>query len=161
MESSSLGQKIREITEKAAAARGLEFVHSELAGTKRNAVLRIFVDKPGGVTIDDCGELSRDVEAILDEIDLIPSAYVLEVSSPGLERELYDIDDFRKFTGKKARVKTNVEIGGRRSFKGTIESVDGDSVQFADKAVGSISIPYAAVTKANLVFDLADDLQRK
>jgi ribosome maturation factor RimP len=93
----SIAGKIREIALKAASDRGLEFVHSEIAGTKRNAVVRIFVDKPGGVTIDDCSTLSRDVEAVLDELDVIPSAYVLEVSSPGLERELYSIDDFRKF----------------------------------------------------------------
>lgn len=156
----STGEKIREIASKAASERGLEFVHSEIAGTKRNAVVRIFVDKTGGVTIDDCSLLSRDVEAVLDELDVIPSAYVLEVSSPGLERELYSIDDFRKFVGSRARIKTNTEIGGRKSFKGTIDAVDDNLIRFTDRSIGEISFPYDAVSKANLLFDIMDDLKK-
>ncbi len=160
MDNSSLSQKLRDIAEKAAKARGLEFVHSEIAGTKRNAVVRVFVDKPGGVNIDDCGELSRDIEAVLDEVDIIPSAYVLEVSSPGLERELYSIEDFKRFAGKKARMKTTAEILGRRSFKGTIVAVEGNSITFDDRSVGTFDVDHASVAKANLVFDLADDLKQ-
>lgn len=157
---SSTAEKIRDIARRAAEARGLEFVHAEIAGTKRNAVVRVFVDRSGGITIDDCGELSRDIEAVLDEVDIIPSAYVLEVSSPGLERELYSIDDFRKFTGKNARVKISEEIDGRKSFKGTIEGVDGETVLFRDRSVGEVSFLYSAVVKANLVYDVADDLKK-
>jgi ribosome maturation factor RimP len=156
----SMADKIREIAIKAASDRGLEFVHSEIAGTKRNAVVRIFVDKDGGVTIDDCSMLSRDVEEVLDEHDIIPSAYVLEVSSPGLERELYSIDDFRKFVGSQARVKTKMEISGRKTFKGSIDAVEGEAIRFTDRAVGEISFPYEAVSKANLLFDIADDLKK-
>lgn len=155
-----LSEKISAIAQRAANAHGLEFVHSEVAGTKRNAVVRVFVDKPGGVTLDDCGELSRDIEAVLDEVDIIPSAYVLEVSSPGLERELYSVDDFRKFAGRKARLKTNVEFEGRKSFKGAIVAVEADEIIFDDRSVGEVRIPYSSVTKANLVYDLAEDLNR-
>lgn len=156
----SADEKIREIAKTAAVERGLDFVHSEIAGTKRNAVVRIFVDKPGGVTIEDCSLLSRDVEAILDEMDVIPSAYVLEVSSPGLERELYSLEDFRKFVGSKARLKLNIEIGGRKNFRGTIDSVEDDLIRFTDRSIGEISFPYEAVSKANLLFDITDDLKK-
>ena len=161
MEREQIESRLREIAKGAAEAKGLEFVHSEIAGTKRNAVVRVFVDKPGGVTLDDCSEVSRDIEGVLDLEDIIPSSYVLEVSSPGLERELYSIDDFVKFTGEKARMKTREPIDGRKAFKGVITGVDGDSIVFEDRAVGSVTVPYSNVAKANLVFDLSEELKRK
>ena len=161
MERQQIESRIREISKSAADAKGLEFVHSEVAGTKRNAVVRVFVDKPGGVTLDDCSELSRDIEGVLDIEDVVPSSYVLEVSSPGLERELYSIGDFQKFTGKAARIKTVEAIDGRKTFKGSIISVDGENILFDDKTVGQITIPYSNVSKANLVFDLSEELKRK
>lgn len=139
----------------------LEFVHAEVAGTKRNMVVRIFVDKEGGVTLDDCGTASRAIEEILDANDIIPVAYVLEVSSPGLERELYSLDDFRKFAGKTVRVKTSEEFAGKKQFKGTLEGVSDETVTVSDRQAGSIELPYAKVKKANLVFDLAEELKKK
>src|SRR5688500_5468331 len=96
-------ETVRKIKEGVAGESGIEVVHIDLAGTKRDAVLRIFIDKEGGVTIDDCSSVSRGIEAVLDADDnLIPSKYVLEVSSPGIERELYSLNDFRKFSGQLA-----------------------------------------------------------
>ncbi|HBE81920.1 MAG: ribosome maturation factor RimP [Blastocatellia bacterium] len=160
METSSISQRIRQIAMTASSQKGLEFVHAEVAGTKRNPVVRVFVDKPGGVTVEDCGELSRSIEAVLDADDFIPSAYVLEVSSPGLERELYSLDDFKKFIGRKARIKTTDEIDSRKAFKGTIETVEGDEIVFSDRTADVVRIPYGIVKKANLVFDIADDLRK-
>lgn len=161
MNTSAITEKITAIAKDAAERNGLEFVHADITGTKRNPVLRIFVDKDGGITVDDCGKISREVEAVLDADDLIPTAYVLEVSSPGLERELYSLADFRKFTGRKARLKTSVEVNGRKAFKGTIEAVDNEDVIFNDRGVAEVRIPYSSVTKANLVYDMADDLKHK
>lgn len=160
MSTSATAEKVRAVAKEAAETSGLEFVHAEMSGTKRNPLLRIFVDKEGGVTVDDCGDLSRKIEAVLDADDLIPTAYVLEVSSPGLERELYSLDDFKKFVGKKARLKTSAEIEGRKAFKGSIEAVDGEEIVFNDRSISEVRIPYSAVTKANLVYDMAEDLKK-
>lgn len=161
MDREFVGRKISEIASGVSARLGLEFVHSELAGTKRNATVRVFVDKEGGLTIDDCADASRAIEAEMDALDLIPDAYVLEVSSPGLERELYSIDDFRKFAGKKVRLKLESEIGGAKSLKGTIAAVKGSEITFVDDRLGELAIGYEKVKKANLVFDINDDLKKK
>jgi ribosome maturation factor RimP len=160
MDQGSIERRIRDIAKAAAEAKKLEFVHAELAGTRRNAVVRVYIDKPGGVTIDECGDLSRDIEAVLDIEDLIPSSYVLEVSSPGLERELYSLDDFLKFTGNRVKVKTRADIQGRRTFKGFIVGVADEEIRLDDGTAGEVTIPHSEVAKANLVFDLAEELKR-
>ncbi len=90
-----------------------------MVGTQRKPSVRIFIDKPEGVTLDDCSNMSRRVEAVLDAEDFIPTAYNLEVSSPGLERELYSLKDFEKFAGNLAKVKTTlIRLTGRKIFAG-------------------------------------------
>jgi ribosome maturation factor RimP len=102
---SSIVERIDKIAGKAARENGVEFVHSEIVGNRRNKTVRIFIDKPEGVSIEDCTNVSRAVEAVIDAEDFIPSAFVLEVSSPGLERPLFTLADFTRFAGKKAKVK--------------------------------------------------------
>ena len=79
--------------------------------------VRIYIDKPEGVTLEDCSTVSRAIEAVIDADDFIPAPYVLEVSSPGLERPLFSIQDFEKFAGKKAKVKTSEAIDGPGKFQ--------------------------------------------
>ncbi len=161
MDREEIVNAVRSAARKVSEAHDLEFVHAEVAGTKRNMVVRIFVDKDGGVTLDDCGKASKAIEEMLDADDTIPVAYVLEVSSPGLERELYSIDDFRKFAGKTVRVKTSAEFAGKKQFKGTLEGVSDELVTVNDRQAGIVELPYDKVTKANLVFDLAEELKNK
>ena len=156
----SIDSRIRSIAEKAAAEKGLEFVHLELAGTKRNQVVRIYIDKPGGVTVEDCSDVSRGVEAAMDADDFMPGPYVLEVSSPGLDRELYSLADFQKFVGSKAKAKVRAAEGGTKSYNGRILAVDGDEITFEDRSEGEVRFTYSAVAKANLKFDIQDDLKR-
>ena len=156
----SIDSKIRGIAEKAAAEKGLEFVHLELAGTKRNQVVRIYIDKPGGVTVEDCSDVSRSVEEAMDGDDFMPGPYVLEVSSPGLDRELYSLADFQRFVGNKATAKVRSAEGGAKSYNGRIVAVDGEEITFEDRSEGEVKFPYSAVTKANLKFDIQDDLKR-
>ena len=156
----SIESRIRSIAEQSAASHGLEFVHLELAGTKRNQVVRIFIDKPGGVTVEDCSDVSRSVEAVMDADDFMPSPYVLEVSSPGLDRELYSLADFQKFTGSKAKAKVRGADGSAKSYNGRILAVDGDEITFEDRSEGEVKFPYSAVAKANLKFDIKDDLKK-
>lgn len=159
MGSVSIEERIQEIARRLAVENLLDFVHAEVAGSKRNPLVRIFIDKDSGVTIDDCSNFSRKIEAVLDADDFIPTAYVLEVSSPGLERELYNLQDFIKFSGSLAKIKTNQPINGQKNFSGRIVSVKGAEIIFADKTNGEVSFPYNAVAKANLEIDLEEELR--
>lgn len=153
-------ERVREIAAGAADEKNLELVHVEMVGAASNPTVRIFIDKPGGVTLDDCSELSRSVEAVLDAEDFIPSAYTLEVSSPGLERGLYRLEDFERFAGNPAKVKTVEPVNGQKNFRGRIIEVKDGEIVFEDKTSGTVRFPYAAVAKANLEIDFDEELKR-
>lgn len=161
MDKQAISDRLRTIAETVAAEAGVEFVHSEIAGTRRDLTARIFIDKPGGVTIDDCSEFSRKTEAILDADDFIPAAYVLEVSSPGIERELYSLQDFEKFTGRQAKVKTAAAIDGQKVFSGRIVGIEDGDIVLEDKTRGVIRFPYSSVAKANLKIDLGEEFRTR
>ena len=161
MDNLSIDGRIKEIAAKAAAENGVEFVHCEILGAKRNMTVRVYIDKPGGVSVEDCAQVSRRMEETLDADDLIPTAYLLEVSSPGLERELYSVDDFRKFTGQKAKVKLTSPVNGQKVFIGQIAGVDGEEILFSDKVHGEIRFPHAEVAKANLRVDLEQEFKKR
>ena len=161
MEKHLITDRVSAIAAKVAADIGIELVHVDISGTKRDAVLRIFIDKEGGVTIDDCSNVSKGIEAVLDEEDFIPSRYVLEVSSPGIERELYSLDDFRRFQGHLAKVKSRAGVDGQKTFVGDIVSVDEDTITIEDRTRGTVELPYSDVDKANLKIDLSKEFGRK
>ena len=161
MENGEINERLKVIAAGAAEENGTEFVHSEISGTKRNLVLRIYIDKPDGVTIEDCSNVSRAIENVLDVEDFIHTSYVLEVSSPGLERGLYTLDDFEKFIGQKAKVKTSMEIDSQKNFAGTIAGVEDAKVVLEDGTRGMVRIPYDAITKANLKVDLNEEFKKR
>ena len=152
-------ERVRKIAEQVAEARSLELVHVDIAGTKRDALVRVYIDKEGGVTLEDCSGVSRGMEDILDSDDFIPSRYVLEVSSPGIERELYSLSDFVKFTGHLAKVKTKAEIDGQKTFVGTITGTEGDTISIEDRTKGIVSMNYSDIDKANLKIDLLKEFK--
>lgn len=152
-------ERVEKIAGNATEDAGLELVHVEIGGTGRKPTVRIFIDKPDGVTLEDCSLVSQRVGKILDEEDFIPSAYTLEVSSPGLERGLYNLKDFQKFAGEMAKVKTNEAIGGQKNFSGKITGVEGQDIIFEDKTGGTVTIPHNIVTKANLQIDFEEELK--
>jgi ribosome maturation factor RimP len=158
-EDSSIEGRVREVAARAAAERGLELVHVEFAGGARAPVVRVFIDKPGGVTHEDCTEVSRHLGTVLDVEDFIPDTYTLEVSSPGLERGLYSLADFERFAGRPARVKSRSAIGGQRNFRGRIEGVEGEEILFDDRTNGRARIPFAEVAKANLEIDVEEEFR--
>jgi len=160
-ETGTIGKQVEQIAVSVTEPAGIEFVHCEIAGTKRNPTVRLIIDKPGGVTLEDCAQVSRDVEAILDRDDFIPTSYVLEVSSPGIERELYVLSDFERFSGSNVRVKTNRPIGGQRNFSGTILGVKDGEIELEDRTNGQVRIPFEAITKANLIVDVTEDLRKR
>jgi ribosome maturation factor RimP len=161
MDKHSMGDRIEKIALAAAVSHGVELVHTDIGGTKRDMVVRIFIDKPGGVSVEDCSDVSRAIEATLDEEDFIPSHYVLEVSSPGIERELYSAADFAKFAGRQAKVKMEAGIDGQKTFTGTIIGVEGEEIVFEDKTRGPIRFMFGDVAKANLRIDLTEEFKRR
>src|SRR6266581_4751688 len=114
---------IHAIVERVAASLGVEVVEVELRGGGKARMLRIFIDKPGGVTHEDCANLSREVGTILDVEDVIPGAsYLLEVSSPGLDRKLIRPADYERFTGSRVKLTTRQPVNGSHHFEGRLES---------------------------------------
>jgi ribosome maturation factor RimP len=155
----SVESRVREITRRVAEEHGLELVHVEFAGGPRSPAVRIFIDKPGGVTHSDCSQVSTHVGTVLDVEDFIPGAYTLEVSSPGLERGLYAVGDYERFAGKMAKMKTRGAIGGQRNFRGRILGVEGGDVLFDDKTSGRVRVPFSEVAKANLEIDVEEEFR--
>src|ERR1700736_5244409 len=122
--------QVREIAERVGASSGLEVVEVEMRGAGKSRRLRIVIDRPGsldqpgGVTHEDCANLSREVSTILDVEDVVPGgSYSLEVSSPGLDRKLTRPADFERFTGSRVKLTTRNPVDGTRYFEGRLESV--------------------------------------
>src|SRR5215204_3202262 len=156
-----VNERVHEMAADVAAENNLELVHVEEKGTGKSRTLRVFIDKPEGVSIEDCSTVSRQLSDLLDAEDLIRTEYILEVSSPGLERELYSLKDFEKFAGSLARVKTKMPINGQKHFRGRILRVEGEEIFFDDRTNKEVSFSYDAVAKANLEFDLEAELKSK
>ncbi len=155
--------RVREVVERVAASNGLEVVQVELRGGGKARMLRITIDKPSGVTHEDCANVSREVGTILDVEDAVPGgSYLLEVSSPGLDRELLRPADYQRFTGSLVKLTTRQPVSGNRHFEGRLESfregrltldVSTARKKFrpADSATQKLEIELANVEKANLV----------
>jgi len=150
-------EKVREITERVAADYGLEVVEVELRGGGKARMLRIFIDKPEGVTHEDCANLSREVGAILDVEDVVPGgAYTLEVSSPGLDRKLLKPADYERFKGSLVKVVTREPVNGSKNLEGRLEDyLDGRitlEIPAKKKQPASrVELQLSNVERANLV----------
>lgn len=156
----SVAERIKEIAEQAAIDHGLELVHAEVAGPDGHPVVRVFIDKPGGVTHDDCSEVSTQIGTVLDVEDFIHSAYTLEVSSPGIERGLYKLADYERFAGSQAKLKTSTPIRNQRNFRGRIAGIEGGNVVFDDRTSGRVTVPFASIAKANLEVDVESEFRK-
>ena len=160
MGSGSVEDRIQAIAERVATDHGLELVHAEVAGPENKPIVRVFIDKPGGVTHEDCAEVSLHVGTILDVEDFIHASYTLEVSSPGLERGLYKQADYERFAGQEAKLKTRLPINGQRNFRGRLLGLEAGEVIFEDRTNGNVRIPFAVIKSANLEVDVSQDLRR-
>ncbi len=135
-----------------------ELVDLQLQQDGRQLALRLFIDKPGGITLDNCVTVSREVSAILEIEDPIKTAYRLEVSSPGMDRPLKKPTDFERFAGQKVKLKTlhlldpDQRGNSRKTFVGTLLGFEDDHVRLeqSDKAGGLALIPLVEIEKANL-----------
>ena len=115
----SLEASITTLAEQVAASLGMEIIRAEIKGGGGRSIVRIFIDQPGGISLNDCERFSKQFSVLLDVEDLIPSSYTLEVSSPGLDRPLVKEADFRRFKGKKAKVRTRTPIEGQKRLQGS------------------------------------------
>lgn len=153
-------EKIREIADRVAADLGLEVVEVELRGGGKARMLRITIDKPEGVTHEDCANLSREVGTILDVEDIVPgSSYTLEVSSPGLDRKLLKTSDYERFSGSLVKLILHEPVDGQKHLEGRLESLRDGRITLEIPAKKKqeprkLEIELANVDKANLVPEL-------
>jgi ribosome maturation factor RimP len=160
MASSSVEERVRTIAERVAIENGLELVHTEVAGPDNKPIVRIFIDKPNGVTHQDCSEVSLHVGTVLDVEDFIHASYTLEVSSPGIERGLYKLRDYARFAGSLAKLRTRKPINGQRNFRGRLLGIDGEDVLLDDRTSGRVTVPFEVIAKANLEMDVNAEFKR-
>jgi len=148
-------EHVRQIAERVTASQGLELVELEFRGGGKARMLRLFIDKPGGVTHEDCAFVSREFGTILDVEDVIPGSYTLEVSSPGLDRKLMKPADFERFAGSLIRLVARETVEGSRHFEGRLQGLrDGRvALEVGSKKMPAhtVEIDLSNIEKANLV----------
>jgi ribosome maturation factor RimP len=150
----ALVSQISEIAERVGRSEGIEIVEVQFLGGGGSRMLRIYIDKPEGVTHADCEFVSQQVGTILDVEDVIPGArYTLEVSSPGVERKLTKPADFQRFAGQKAKIVLADAIENQKHWEGTIRSLDGNVVVLEPSEGKLVQIPLDRVRRANLKFE--------
>jgi ribosome maturation factor RimP len=150
-------EKIRQLIEPVLEEENMDLIDIECLRMKTRWIVRIFLDKEGGITLDDCSGISRQVGDILDVYDIPPDPYTLEVSSPGLDRPLTRDKDFIKYRGCKVRIRTDEKIDGIRNFHGELIDYlteDGKKILMINVAGKTYCIPRDSVVKAHLEYEL-------
>ncbi len=165
----SIAEKVTSLVEPVLARDGYELVEVEWLRQGGRWTLRLFIDKAGGVQIDDCQAVSRTVEPMLDVEDFIEPAYDLEVSSPGLDRPLRKPKDFERFAGQRVQVKAYGPVAGtapgqagRKHWTGALKGFDATAAAVLVDVDGVLHrIPHDQIAKAHLEYDVEADLRRK
>ena len=150
-------EKVRAIAERVAAGYGLDVFDVQFRREAPGMVLRIRLDRPGpaakeedSVSVGDCANVSRDLSAIFDVEEVVPTAYTLEVSSPGLDRPLRGADDYRRFTGRLAKVVMREKVDGQGFFRGRLAGVDGEDLLIDGEDHKRHRVPLGVISRANL-----------
>jgi ribosome maturation factor RimP len=148
---SNLQEQIQKLLDPIVASLGLTLWDLELKKEGPQWLLRIYIEREaGGVSLNDCETVSRDLGAVLDVEDIIPHAYTLEVSSPGLDRSLTKPDHYRKCLGQQVRIKTYQAINGEKVFKGRLADLEGTVIVLETEKGEALRVPIADVAKASL-----------
>jgi len=149
--------KIKELVE----GLGYEFVGIEFTAESGRNIMRVYIDSLGGILISDCEEVSKRIDLLLDEHDeKIPKKFFLEVSSPGIERPLFEVKDYVRYKGNRVKVRLRSALQGRKSFKAVIEDVEGDRIFFkVEEEV--LCVPISFVSKCNLISDELEKFSSK
>jgi ribosome maturation factor RimP len=144
------GDELAKLLEPTVERLGYELVDLEVRLGGKGGLVRVFIDKPEGIDLDDCETVSRAVSALLDVEDPVPGNYNLEVSSPGLDRKLTKVEHFQRFEGEIVKVQMRFPIEGRRRFRGTLVSSDDENI-VVDVDGESHSLPLKTIDTARLV----------
>lgn len=147
-------QKLRQILTSVVEAMGYEWVGMEFHSSHPNGLLRIYIDSETGITLDDCQRVSHQLSGVLDVEDPIAGRYILEVSSPGLDRPLFEAKHFERFTGSQARLQLRVLLEGRRKLTGCLLGMRGGEVVIMDNEGREWQVPLEQVEKARLAPEL-------
>jgi ribosome maturation factor RimP len=149
--------QVRAMASRVAGTYGLEVFDVQLRRESGGMVLRVQIDRPGpaasaedSVSVGDCAHVSRDLSAILDVEDIVTTAYILEVSSPGLDRPLRHADDYRRFSGRRAKLVMREAVDGQSYFKGRLGGVDDNAVLIDADDGRRHRVPIGVITRANL-----------
>ena len=148
----SITEQVAGLVEPSLEDMGFELVDVEYLSVHGKWVLRLYIDKEGGVTLDDCASVSREIGDLIDIKDVIVHQYVLEVSSPGLDRPLKKEKDFERAIGKKIKVKTITAVEGRRNYIGYLRNFQ-EGILYMELESGRVHLPWKDVDKANLVYE--------
>ena len=144
------GEELTKLLEPAVEQLGYELSDLEVKVGGRHGVIRLFIDKADGVGLEDCETVSRQVSALLDVEDPVPGHYVLEVSSPGLDRRLTKVEHFERFMGEDIRVKLRIPLSGRVNFRGALRAVDEENIE-VEVDGESHRLPMATIQSARLI----------
>ena len=157
MAAETVVEQVRALAARVAAGRGLEIFDVQFRREAPGMVLRVQIDRPGpaataqeSVSVEDCAHVSRELSAILDVDDVVPTAYTLEVSSPGLDRPLRRPDDYRRFAGRTAKIVMRQRVDGQGFFKGKLGGLDGTDVLIEADDRKTHRVPLDVITRANL-----------
>lgn len=148
-----LKDKVRQLAEPVVTAEGMDLIHVECLKMQMRWIIRLFLDKENGVTLDDCTAVSNQMGDIFDIHDLVNGPYTLEVSSPGFDRPISRDQDFVKYRGSKVNIRTSIKIEGVKNFHGTLANFieeNGQKLVIVEVSGRNYRIPKAEVVKANL-----------
>jgi ribosome maturation factor RimP len=154
MDTRAIVQKVEEILTPLLADEGFSLVDVEYKFEHGGWVLRVLIDRKGGITLDACARVSREFGQLLDVGNTMPATYRLEVSSPGLDRPLKNEADFILYTGRQVRIKTTDPVSGRRNFKGALLGCTEGKIMVKVEGSDVFSIPLASICKANLELEV-------
>jgi ribosome maturation factor RimP len=150
----SKAEIIQKLVEPVINALGYQLWGLEYLGQGKHTLLRIFIEKEGGINVEDCAETSRQVSSILDVEDPIKEEYTLEVSSPGLDRQLFRLEQYRLYPGAAVKIRLNGSLDGRRNFAGILQEVVSTQEETAVVIrieAEDFKLPFQMIEKANLV----------
>ena len=150
-------ERIREIAARVASAYGLDIFDVELKREGGQQVLRVILDRPGpaataeeSVSIDDCARVAEELSTLIDVEDVMPATYTFEVSSPGLDRPLRGVEDFRRFAGRWAKIVTSAPVNRQTAFAGRVKGIEGEDVLFESEGKTLVRLPLRLIARARL-----------